>query len=82
VIDRRFRICIDLFKSFGPDPLLVFRGVSPKSMIGVVPLLVDQEADQVVEVLVWDPFEIEKQFHLAPEECREFLNIYFPRPER
>jgi hypothetical protein len=44
-------------------------------MIGVVPRLIDQEADQVVKVLVWDPFEIEKQFSLTPEECREFLNI-------
>jgi hypothetical protein len=51
-------------------------------MIGTVPLPIDQKADQVVKVLVWDSFEIEKQFYLAPEECREFLNIYFPRPER
>jgi len=58
---------IDLCKSFGPDLLFVFRGIGPKSMIGAVPLLIDQEADQIVEVLVWDPFEIEKQFYLAPE---------------
>jgi hypothetical protein len=57
---------IDLFKSFALDPLLVFRGIGPKRMIGVVPLLIDQEADQVAKVLVWDPFEIEKQFYLAP----------------
>jgi len=55
---------IDLFKSFGPDPLFVFRGIGPKSMIGAVPLLMDQKADQVVKVLVWDPFEIEKQLAL------------------
>jgi hypothetical protein len=51
---------IDLFKSFGPDPLFVFRGIGPKRMIGAVLLLIDQDADQVVEILVWDPFEIEK----------------------
>jgi hypothetical protein len=66
VVDRSFRMCIDLFKSFGPDPVFVFRSIGPKSMIGAVPLLIDQEADQVMEVLVWDPFEIEKQFYLAP----------------
>src|SRR5262249_42603370 len=80
MVDRRFRIPLDMRQQLVPDALFVMHRVCPQGVISLAVTLTYQQTCQVMETLIGYPLKVQEEFGRMPCEFWECVNINFAGP--